>query len=44
MKQEVGFEHYEGRSWIGLHHHLTICMAAHAFLACQRKLSPPQTA
>lgn len=44
MKQETGFEHYEGRSWPGFHHHLTICMAAHAFLASQRKLFPPQTA
>ena len=44
MKQETGFEHYEGRGWPGFHHHLTICMAAHAFLASQRKLFPPQTA
>ncbi len=43
MKQETGFEHYEGRSWPGFHHHLTICMAAHAFLASQRKLFPPET-
>jgi SRSO17 transposase len=42
MKQEVGLEHHEGRSWVGLHHHLTICMAAHAFLASQRKLFPPE--
>lgn len=44
MKQETGFEHYEGRGWPGFHHHLTICLAAHAFLASQRKLFPPQTA
>lgn len=44
MKQETGFEHYEGTGWPGFHHHLTICMAAHAFLASQRKLFPPQTA
>lgn len=42
MKQEIGLEHHEGRSWVGLHHHLTICMAAHAFLGSQRKLFPPQ--
>lgn len=44
MKQETGFEHYEGRGWPGFHHHLTICLAAHAFLVSQRKLFPPQTA
>ena len=41
MKQEVGLEHHEGRNWVGFHHHLTLCMAAHAFLASQRRLFPP---
>lgn len=43
MKQDVGMEHYEGRTWVGWNHHLTICMAAFAFLAIQRKLFPPET-
>ena len=42
MKQEVGFGHFEGRRWRGLEHHLTICMAALAFLIVQRRLFPPQ--
>ena len=42
MKQEVGLEHHEGRSWVGFGHHLTLCMAAHAFLTSQRRLFPPQ--
>jgi SRSO17 transposase len=42
LKQEAGLTHYEGRRWHGFHHHLTICMAAMAFLASQRELFPPQ--
>lgn len=48
MKQEVGLTHYEGRTWRGLHHHLTICMAAFAFLVLRRTLCnrhrPPSVA
>lgn len=43
LKQEVGLDHYEGRRWIGMCHHLSICMVAHAFLLSQRVLFPPQT-
>lgn len=25
-------DHFEGRSWISLHHHLTLCFMAYAFL------------
>jgi SRSO17 transposase len=42
LKQEVGLDHYEGRRWQGLNHHLTICMAAFVFLAIQRRLFPPE--
>lgn len=42
LKQEVGFGHYEGRGWRGFHHHLTLCIAAYAFLLVERaRLSPP---
>src|SRR6218665_1882583 len=42
MKQEVGLDHFEGRSWRGFHHHATLCAVAHAFLALRRALFPPE--
>jgi SRSO17 transposase len=41
MKQEVGLDHYEGRTWRGFHHHATLCAVAHGFLALRRALFPP---
>lgn len=41
LKQEVGLDHYEGRSWRGFHHHATLCAVAHGFLMVQRALFPP---
>lgn len=32
MKEELGLDHFEGRSWRGLHHHLLLCQIAFAFL------------
>jgi SRSO17 transposase len=32
MKEELGLDHFEGRSWRGLHHHLTLCFMAYCFL------------
>jgi len=43
LKQEIGLDHFEGRSWRGFHHHTTLCAAAHAFLALNRALFPPET-
>src|SRR5450756_35805 len=34
-RQELGLDHYEGRSWIGWHHHTTLVMLAHAFLTLE---------
>jgi SRSO17 transposase len=41
MKQELGLDHFEGRTWRGLHHHFSLCAVAHAFLALRRALFPP---
>lgn len=32
MKEELGLDHFEGRSWHGLHHHALLAMIAFAFL------------
>src|SRR3954447_8609493 len=32
LKEELGLDHFEGRSWRGLHHHALLCQLAFAFL------------
>lgn len=32
LKDELGLDHFEGRSWLGLHHHALLTMIAFAFL------------
>jgi SRSO17 transposase len=32
LKEELGLDHFEGRSWCGLHHHALLCQLAFAFL------------
>jgi SRSO17 transposase len=36
MKEELGLDHFEGRSWTGLHHHTVMTMIAFAFLQTLR--------
>ena len=35
-KGEVGLDHYEVRSWVGWHRHMTLAMAAQGLLALTR--------
>jgi SRSO17 transposase len=37
LKEELGLDHFEGRSWRGLHHHLTLCFMAYCFLQTAKK-------
>ena len=36
MKEELGLDHFEGRSWQGLHRHTLMVMIAYAFLQHRR--------
>jgi len=43
LKEELGLDHFEGRSWNGLHHHLLLTMMAFLFLQtlrCEEKKRP----
>lgn len=51
LKEELGLDHFEGRSWAGLHRHALMAMIAYTFLQTQRlpaakgkKTSRPRTA
>lgn len=44
LKDEIGIDHFEGRSWRGFHHHAALCIAAYGFIAAERaRLFPPET-
>lgn len=36
LKEELGLDHFEGRSWLGLHHHALLTQIAFAFLQHMR--------
>jgi SRSO17 transposase len=36
LKGDLGLDHYEGRSWIGRHHHTALVTVAHGFLTLER--------
>jgi SRSO17 transposase len=42
LKEELGLDHYEGRSWLGLHHHALLTMMAFTYLQHRRLASASQ--
>lgn len=44
LKEELGLDHFEGRSWTGFHHHAAMTFLAYGFLALERqRASQPLT-
>ena len=39
LKEELGLDHYEGRNWLGWHHHVTLVSMAFAFLRTEQSRS-----
>ena len=39
LKEELGLDHYEGRHWLGWHHHVTLVTMAFAFLRSEQAAS-----
>jgi SRSO17 transposase len=37
MKEELGLDHFEGRSWRGFHHHAALVILAYGFLALEQE-------
>jgi SRSO17 transposase len=36
LKGELGFDHFEGRSFPGWHHHVSVVLCCYAFVAAER--------
>ena len=44
LKDALGLDHFEGRTYRGWHHHVTLVSIAHAFLTLERTRRPPARA
>jgi len=44
LKDALGLDHFEGRSYVGWHHHVTLVSVAHGFLTTERLRCPPARA
>jgi SRSO17 transposase len=44
LKHGLGLDHFEGRSYRGWHHHVTLVSVAHAFLTLERRRPPTRAA
>jgi SRSO17 transposase len=40
LKGGLGLDHFEGRGWVGWHHHVTLVSVAHGFLTLERLRDP----
>jgi SRSO17 transposase len=44
LKDALGLDHFEGRTYTGWNHHVTLVSVAHAFLTLERRRRPPTRA
>ena len=44
LKDALGLDHFEGRTYPGWNHHVTLVSVAHAFLTLERQRRPPTRA
>jgi SRSO17 transposase len=44
LKGALGLDHFEGRGWVGWHHHVTMVSVAHGFLTLERLRHPKPAA
>ena len=42
MKEELGLDHFEGRSWRGFHHHAALVLLAYGFLLLEQSRPRPE--
>jgi SRSO17 transposase len=44
LKEELGLDHFEGRTYRGWHHHVTVALACYAFVVSERvrRSCPPR--
>jgi SRSO17 transposase len=43
LKGALGLDHFQGRGWVGWHHHVTLVSVAHGFLTLERLRGDAQT-
>ena len=44
LKGALGLDHFQGRGWVGWHHHVTLVSVAHGFLTLERLRRPKPAA
>jgi SRSO17 transposase len=44
LKGELGLDHYEGRSFVGWHHHVSVVLCCYAFVVAERARAFPPSA